>query len=249
MYTAMGAEWRQFGFPRRRRPLSSVVLEEGVSERLVQDVKEFIDNTKWYSERGKAPFVPAAASYPLQARLGAAKPLGTAAESPAASCIPCVCSARPRGSEVEGSEQPSRFLKGFCLPRDPVPKGLPAVRPSRLREEQLHVSICPLPPLRCSSLWWVGWGLKCSGTGAGFASCIVPGASIHPAAGQVLFLLPVGEEASGQGVPVPQPALPPPAPGALAVIHRLVLCPSQHSPGRGAAVQHLPAQPQRPQPL
>lgn len=55
MYTAMGAEWRQFGFPRRRRPLSSVVLEEGVSERLVQDVKEFIDNPKWYSERGKAP--------------------------------------------------------------------------------------------------------------------------------------------------------------------------------------------------
>ncbi|XP_074949308.1 mitochondrial chaperone BCS1 isoform X2 [Phalacrocorax aristotelis] len=52
MYTAMGAEWRQFGFPRRRRPLSSVVLEEGVSERLVQDVKEFIDNPKWYSERG-----------------------------------------------------------------------------------------------------------------------------------------------------------------------------------------------------
>lgn len=54
MYTAMGAEWRKFGFPRRRRPLSSVVLEEGVSERLVQDVKEFIDNPKWYSERGKA---------------------------------------------------------------------------------------------------------------------------------------------------------------------------------------------------
>ncbi|XP_064926792.1 mitochondrial chaperone BCS1 isoform X1 [Columba livia] len=52
MYTAMGAEWRQFGFPRRRRPLSSVVLEEGVSERLVQDVKEFINNAKWYSERG-----------------------------------------------------------------------------------------------------------------------------------------------------------------------------------------------------
>ncbi|XP_030908994.1 mitochondrial chaperone BCS1 isoform X2 [Melopsittacus undulatus] len=52
MYTAMGAEWRQFGFPRRRRPLSSVVLEEGVSERLVQDVKEFISNPKWYSDRG-----------------------------------------------------------------------------------------------------------------------------------------------------------------------------------------------------
>ncbi|NXQ35415.1 BCS1 protein, partial [Alaudala cheleensis] len=54
MYTAVGAEWRQFGFPRRRRPLSSVVLEEGVSERLVKDVKEFISNPKWYIERGKA---------------------------------------------------------------------------------------------------------------------------------------------------------------------------------------------------
>uniref|UniRef100_A0A8V0ZJ37 Mitochondrial chaperone BCS1 n=1 Tax=Gallus gallus TaxID=9031 RepID=A0A8V0ZJ37_CHICK len=41
-----------FGFPRRRRPLSSVVLEKGVSERLVEDVKEFIDNPKWYIERG-----------------------------------------------------------------------------------------------------------------------------------------------------------------------------------------------------
>ncbi|KFW07583.1 Mitochondrial chaperone BCS1 [Eurypyga helias] len=40
MYTAMG--------------VAGVVLEEGVSEKLVQDVKEFIDNPKWYSERGKA---------------------------------------------------------------------------------------------------------------------------------------------------------------------------------------------------
>ncbi|XP_052532245.1 mitochondrial chaperone BCS1 isoform X2 [Tympanuchus pallidicinctus] len=54
MYTAIGTEWRQFGFPRRRRPLSSVVLEKGVSERLVEDVKEFIDNPKWYIERALA---------------------------------------------------------------------------------------------------------------------------------------------------------------------------------------------------
>ncbi|XP_065269751.1 mitochondrial chaperone BCS1 [Emys orbicularis] len=52
MYTAMGAEWRPFGFPRRRRPLASVVLEKGISEKIVQDVKEFIENPKWYSERG-----------------------------------------------------------------------------------------------------------------------------------------------------------------------------------------------------
>lgn len=53
MYTAMGAEWRPFGFPRRRRPLSSVVLEAGVAERIVDDVKEFIGNPKWYTDRGK----------------------------------------------------------------------------------------------------------------------------------------------------------------------------------------------------
>lgn len=53
MYTAMGAEWRTFGFPRRRRPLSSVVLEESVAERIVDDVKEFIGNPKWYTDRGR----------------------------------------------------------------------------------------------------------------------------------------------------------------------------------------------------
>ncbi|XP_078408842.1 mitochondrial chaperone BCS1 [Cetorhinus maximus] len=52
MYTAMGAEWRLFGFPRRRRPLNSVVLEKGISEKIVQDVKDFIGNPKWYTDRG-----------------------------------------------------------------------------------------------------------------------------------------------------------------------------------------------------
>ncbi|XP_037395266.1 mitochondrial chaperone BCS1 isoform X2 [Pygocentrus nattereri] len=52
MYTALGAEWRPFGFPRRRRPLSSVVLDHGVAERIVDDVKEFINNPKWYTDRG-----------------------------------------------------------------------------------------------------------------------------------------------------------------------------------------------------
>ncbi|XP_006036517.1 mitochondrial chaperone BCS1 [Alligator sinensis] len=52
MYTAMGAEWRPFGFPRRRRPLASVVLDEGIAERIVQDVQEFIASPQWYSDRG-----------------------------------------------------------------------------------------------------------------------------------------------------------------------------------------------------
>lgn len=64
MYTAMGAEWRPFGFPRRRRPLTSVVLEKGVSERIVQDVKEFTGNPKWYIDRGEFTFQGATFRYP-----------------------------------------------------------------------------------------------------------------------------------------------------------------------------------------
>ncbi|KAK7065411.1 mitochondrial chaperone [Halocaridina rubra] len=52
MYTAYGSEWRQFGNPRKPRPLSSVVLDRGISDRIVRDVKEFMDNPDWYSSRG-----------------------------------------------------------------------------------------------------------------------------------------------------------------------------------------------------
>jgi mitochondrial chaperone BCS1 len=52
MYTAMGSEWRPFGHPRKRRPITSVVLDYGISERIVADCKEFILNPKWYADRG-----------------------------------------------------------------------------------------------------------------------------------------------------------------------------------------------------
>lgn len=52
MYIPMGAEWRQFGFPRRRRPLDSVILDEGVAEKVLNDVKEFIASSRWYMDRG-----------------------------------------------------------------------------------------------------------------------------------------------------------------------------------------------------
>uniref|UniRef100_UPI00398F64BC mitochondrial chaperone BCS1 n=1 Tax=Pristiophorus japonicus TaxID=55135 RepID=UPI00398F64BC len=52
LYTAMGSEWRQFGFPRRRRPLHSVVLERGITQKIVQDVHDFINSPKWYIDRG-----------------------------------------------------------------------------------------------------------------------------------------------------------------------------------------------------
>ncbi|XP_036611214.1 mitochondrial chaperone BCS1 isoform X2 [Trichosurus vulpecula] len=54
MYTAMGSEWRPFGHPRRRRPLKSVVLDKGLAERIIQDIQEFINNPKWYSDRALA---------------------------------------------------------------------------------------------------------------------------------------------------------------------------------------------------
>ncbi|KAL4238280.1 mitochondrial chaperone [Mactra antiquata] len=52
MYTAVGPEWRPFGYPRRKRPLTSVVLDQTVSDRIVTDIKEFIDNPLWYIDRG-----------------------------------------------------------------------------------------------------------------------------------------------------------------------------------------------------
>lgn len=52
MYTAMGNEWRQFGHPRKRRPIDSVVLDNGVAERLLNDCQEFINTPAWYSDRG-----------------------------------------------------------------------------------------------------------------------------------------------------------------------------------------------------
>ena len=52
MYIAAGAEWRHFGYPRKKRPLDSVILDKGVAEDIVSDVEEFIQNPKWYTQRG-----------------------------------------------------------------------------------------------------------------------------------------------------------------------------------------------------
>lgn len=52
LYTGMAGEWRQFGQPRKRRPLRSVVLGENVSEKILADCQDFIQNPKWYTDRG-----------------------------------------------------------------------------------------------------------------------------------------------------------------------------------------------------
>lgn len=52
MYTVIGTDWKPFGHPRQRRPLSSVVLDQGISETIVADVKDFISSYSWYRDRG-----------------------------------------------------------------------------------------------------------------------------------------------------------------------------------------------------
>lgn len=52
IHTAMGTSWERFGPPRRKRDLNSVVLDDGVAERIEADLKAFMGRAKWYAERG-----------------------------------------------------------------------------------------------------------------------------------------------------------------------------------------------------
>ena len=52
IYTSFGPEWRKFGQPKSKRMLSSVVLDKGVKEGILQDVEEFRANGSWYADRG-----------------------------------------------------------------------------------------------------------------------------------------------------------------------------------------------------
>lgn len=52
VYNVHGFEWVRLGEPRRKRPLGSVILDEGIQESVVEDVKEFISRREWYVDRG-----------------------------------------------------------------------------------------------------------------------------------------------------------------------------------------------------
>lgn len=52
IFTSWANEWRPFGLPRRKRKLDSVILDDGISEKILQDIKEFNNNGKWYFDRG-----------------------------------------------------------------------------------------------------------------------------------------------------------------------------------------------------
>uniref|UniRef100_A0A1I8FUE6 Mitochondrial chaperone BCS1 n=1 Tax=Macrostomum lignano TaxID=282301 RepID=A0A1I8FUE6_9PLAT len=52
VYKARGAEWEPFGYPRRRRPVESVILAAGQAESLLADIREFQSSQRWYTDRG-----------------------------------------------------------------------------------------------------------------------------------------------------------------------------------------------------
>ncbi|KAJ1918766.1 Complex III assembly protein translocase and chaperone [Mycoemilia scoparia] len=52
LYTSFGPEWRPFGLPRKRRCLDSVILDDNVSQTILNDVHDFTRNGQWYDERG-----------------------------------------------------------------------------------------------------------------------------------------------------------------------------------------------------
>nr|CAH0101010.1 unnamed protein product [Daphnia galeata] len=93
LYTALGSEWRQFGAPRKRRPLESVVLDVGVGERILDDLVEFIGNPQWYSQRG----VPYRRGYLLHGPPGCGKSSFITALAGKLECVVCVLNLSEKG--------------------------------------------------------------------------------------------------------------------------------------------------------
>ena len=69
VYTSRSTSWDEFGEPRRKRPIESVILDKGVKERIVEDVAEFQRSGKWYRDRG----IPYRRGYLLYGRPGSGK--------------------------------------------------------------------------------------------------------------------------------------------------------------------------------
>ena len=52
IFSSFGPEWRPSGNPRRKRPLESVILNDGISEKILNDILAFLKGGKWYYDRG-----------------------------------------------------------------------------------------------------------------------------------------------------------------------------------------------------
>lgn len=52
IYEPRTNDWAPFGEPRKRREFDSVILDRDISNRILSDVREFLDSREWYSRRG-----------------------------------------------------------------------------------------------------------------------------------------------------------------------------------------------------
>ncbi|KAI0484857.1 BCS1 N terminal-domain-containing protein [Xylariaceae sp. FL0804] len=52
VYSVRNFDWVPLGEPRKKRPLGSVILDEGVKEDIVNDAKDFLQQRQWYADRG-----------------------------------------------------------------------------------------------------------------------------------------------------------------------------------------------------
>lgn len=52
VYHPVSTTWERFGEPRRKRGLDSVILDRGIKERIVEDIKDFLRSSTWYYDRG-----------------------------------------------------------------------------------------------------------------------------------------------------------------------------------------------------
>lgn len=52
IYTSWGPEWRPFGQPKMKRMIGSVILDKGIRENIIKDVKSFLKSGRWYFDRG-----------------------------------------------------------------------------------------------------------------------------------------------------------------------------------------------------
>ncbi|KAK2609070.1 Complex III assembly protein translocase and chaperone [Conoideocrella luteorostrata] len=52
VYSARGMDWAPLGDSRKKRPLGSVILDQGVKESIVTDVNDFLSRQQWYIDRG-----------------------------------------------------------------------------------------------------------------------------------------------------------------------------------------------------
>lgn len=48
IYNAIGPEWHRFGKPRNKRPLSSIILDDNISEKIQKDLEDFQKTQSWF---------------------------------------------------------------------------------------------------------------------------------------------------------------------------------------------------------